>query len=91
LPTCLRGGAVKPLPDKKGYFGPYGGRFVPETLMAPLEQLTESWQDARRDSCHASVSSSRGAISVSGTKRPPYGPKYPRLSGSGFTAPPGMT
>jgi len=40
---------VKPLPDKKGYFGPYGGRFVPETLMAPLEQLTESWQDARRD------------------------------------------
>ena len=40
---------MKPLPDKKGYFGPYGGRFVPETLMAPLEQLTESWQDARRD------------------------------------------
>jgi tryptophan synthase beta chain len=40
---------VKPLPDKRGYFGPYGGRFVPETLMAPLEQLTEAWQEARRD------------------------------------------
>ena len=40
---------MKPRPDKRGYFGPYGGRFVPETLMAPLEQLTESWQEARRD------------------------------------------
>ncbi len=40
---------MKPLPDKRGYFGPYGGRFVPETLMAPLEQLTEAWQEARRD------------------------------------------
>ena len=40
---------MKPLPDSRGYFGPYGGRFVPETLMAPLEQLTEAWHEARRD------------------------------------------
>jgi len=40
---------VKPLPDSRGYFGPYGGRFVPETLMAPLEELTDAWQEARRD------------------------------------------
>jgi tryptophan synthase beta chain len=40
---------MKPLPDSRGYFGPYGGRFVPETLMAPLEELTAAWQEARRD------------------------------------------
>jgi len=40
---------MKPLPDKRGYFGPYGGRFVPETLMAPLEELTRAWQEACRD------------------------------------------
>ena len=40
---------VKPLPDNRGYFGPYGGRFVPETLMAPLEELNSAWLDARRD------------------------------------------
>jgi tryptophan synthase beta chain len=26
-------------PDKKGYFGIFGGKFVPETLMAPLKEL----------------------------------------------------
>jgi tryptophan synthase beta chain len=26
-------------PDATGHFGPYGGRFVPEVLMAPLEEL----------------------------------------------------
>ena len=36
-------------PDERGYFGPYGGRFVPETLMAPLAALTEAWDDLRRD------------------------------------------
>jgi tryptophan synthase beta chain len=40
---------MKPLPDDRGYFGPYGGRFVPETLMAPLEELERAWQSARRD------------------------------------------
>ena len=27
------------LPDERGHFGPYGGRFVAETLMGPLEEL----------------------------------------------------
>ena len=40
---------MKPAPDSRGYFGPYGGRFVPETLMAPLAELTAAWQEARRD------------------------------------------
>jgi tryptophan synthase beta chain len=30
-------------------FGPYGGRYVPETLIAALDELTEAWADARDD------------------------------------------
>ena len=30
-------------------FGPYGGRFVPETLIAALDELTEAWEQARAD------------------------------------------
>jgi len=36
-------------PDELGHWGPYGGRFVPETLMAPLEELTESYLFAKDD------------------------------------------
>jgi len=36
-------------PDSSGHFGPYGGRFVPEVLMAPLEELERAYQEARRD------------------------------------------
>ncbi len=36
-------------PDAQGHWGKYGGRFVPETLMAPLEELTESFNIARDD------------------------------------------
>ncbi|HWQ29192.1 MAG TPA: tryptophan synthase subunit beta [Dehalococcoidia bacterium] len=37
------------LPDARGHFGPFGGRFVPETLMTALEELTLAFEDARRD------------------------------------------
>jgi tryptophan synthase beta chain len=36
-------------PDDKGHFGPYGGRFVPETLMHPIEELTDAYAAARDD------------------------------------------
>ena len=36
-------------PDARGYFGPYGGRFVPETLVAPVEELTAAYYAARED------------------------------------------
>ncbi|HEX8722284.1 MAG TPA: tryptophan synthase subunit beta [Pyrinomonadaceae bacterium] len=36
-------------PDAGGHWGRYGGRYVPETLMAPLEELTEAFDAARRD------------------------------------------
>src|SRR5437660_2082023 len=37
---------TKPTPER---FGPYGGRYVPETLMAALEQLEREYEKARRD------------------------------------------
>jgi len=37
------------LPDARGHFGPYGGRFVAETLMAPLEELTTAYAEAKAD------------------------------------------
>ena len=41
---------MKPtLPDKGGYFGPFGGKFVPETLMPALEQLERAYAEARQD------------------------------------------
>jgi tryptophan synthase beta chain len=36
-------------PDARGYFGAYGGRYVPETLMAPVEALEAAYRAARRD------------------------------------------
>src|SRR5881296_2832433 len=41
--------ATETLPDAQGHFGPYGGRFVPETLMHPLQQLEEEYFKAQRD------------------------------------------
>ncbi|MEK7674291.1 MAG: tryptophan synthase subunit beta [Verrucomicrobiota bacterium] len=37
------------LPDAHGHFGPYGGRYVPETLMHPLQELEEEYFRAQRD------------------------------------------
>ncbi len=34
---------------RPGRFGPYGGRYVPETLMAALEELERAYEEARRD------------------------------------------
>ncbi|MBP6716703.1 MAG: pyridoxal-phosphate dependent enzyme, partial [Acidobacteria bacterium] len=36
-------------PDARGYFGAFGGRFVPETLVEPVEQLTAAYFAARHD------------------------------------------
>jgi tryptophan synthase beta chain len=36
-------------PDTSGHFGPYGGRFVPEVLMAPIEELEKAYLEARQD------------------------------------------
>jgi tryptophan synthase beta chain len=37
------------MPDAQGHFGPYGGRFVPETLMHPLQELEKEYRRAQQD------------------------------------------
>lgn len=41
-------------PSDKGYWGEYGGRFVPETLVAPLDELTHSYFESRDDAAFRS-------------------------------------
>ncbi len=40
---------VTQVPDATGHFGPYGGMFVPETLMAPLHELAQEYEKAKVD------------------------------------------
>ena len=40
---------MQSLPDEQGKFGPYGGQFVPETLMPALEELIAAYDEARHD------------------------------------------
>ncbi len=40
---------LKSQPDKQGHFGPYGGMFVPETLMSALQELSAEYDRARKD------------------------------------------
>src|SRR6201982_2822674 len=44
--TAIASGTV---PDAFGHFGPYGGRFVPETLMHPLQELEQEYLRAEQD------------------------------------------
>ncbi|HEY4126937.1 MAG TPA: tryptophan synthase subunit beta [Gammaproteobacteria bacterium] len=41
--------SLRRLPDASGHFGVYGGRFVAETLMGPIEQLREAYEASRKD------------------------------------------
>jgi tryptophan synthase beta chain len=41
--------SLSQVPDQRGRFGPYGGRFVPETLMFALEQLDTAYREAKAD------------------------------------------
>ena len=41
--------ATAAVPDARGHFGPYGGKYVPETLMHPLQQLQEEYARAQTD------------------------------------------
>ncbi len=37
------------LPDATGHFGQFGGMFVPETLMSPLQELSAAYEAAKND------------------------------------------
>src|SRR5256712_3893582 len=41
--------ATEKVPDARGHFGPYGGRFVPETLMHPLQELEDEYFRSQQD------------------------------------------
>jgi tryptophan synthase beta chain len=41
--------STETVPDASGHFGPYGGRFVPEALIAALDELSAAYEEARRD------------------------------------------
>src|SRR6266436_1068327 len=41
--------SLETLPDARGHFGPYGGMFVPETLMSALEDLAREYESAKVD------------------------------------------
>jgi tryptophan synthase beta chain len=45
----MSGAATLARPDAAGHFGPYGGRYVPETLMEPLRELEAAYTAAQRD------------------------------------------
>ena len=47
--TQSLGHTVTQWPDSRGRFGEFGGRYVPETLMHPVEELEQAYEAARRD------------------------------------------
>ena len=50
-------------PDARGYFGEFGGRFVPETLVEPVEELERAYFAARDDGAfHARARSAAEAL-----------------------------
>ena len=49
MPEVTPTAATDTLPDGGGHFGPYGGRYVPETLMALLEDLEAAYREAKDD------------------------------------------
>jgi tryptophan synthase beta chain len=42
-------GGLSSIPNAQGYFGPYGGQYVPETLMVALRELSDAYQRSRKD------------------------------------------
>jgi tryptophan synthase beta chain len=49
LDPSLRPDDLMSMPDARGHFGPYGGRFVADTLMAPLAELAEAYARLKHD------------------------------------------
>ena len=66
-------------------FGPYGGRYVPETLIAALDELTAAWAEAREDAAFlARAGGCCTATSSAGRRRStwPSGSPSGRAAGS---------
>jgi tryptophan synthase beta chain len=52
-PFLPSAGSVYSTPDARGFYGPYGGTFVPETVMPALAELAAAYEDARADRAFA--------------------------------------
>ena len=48
-PHTLTTAPMDALPDSRGHFGLFGGKYVPETLMSPLEELEQAYREAQAD------------------------------------------
>src|SRR5919204_6152637 len=49
VPTLESRMSAQPVPDQAGHFGPYGGRFVPEALVAAIDGLTAAFHETQAD------------------------------------------
>ena len=49
IEPTLRPDDLMSMPDARGHFGPYGGRFVADTLMAPLAELAAAYEQLKHD------------------------------------------
>ncbi len=63
-------------PDARGYFGEFGGRFVPETLVEPVEELERAYLTDRDD---PDFQSELARLTVHYVRRPAPNPGTPRL------------
>ena len=49
MSSLIQGPSFSSEPDARGHFGPFGGRFVPETLVPALDELSKRYEEARTD------------------------------------------
>jgi tryptophan synthase beta chain len=70
-----------------GFYGPYGGRYVPETLVPALDELVAGWDAARQDPAFRAELDDLGRTFGGGPKTPsPPRRRFTAPSGSGRTA-----
>ena len=73
------------LPDRKGYFGQFGGKYVPETLMAALDELELAYRRLKRDRDFRAELDDVLANFVGRPTPLTLAKKFPELCGGGFT------
>ena len=74
------------LPDATGHFGPYGGTFVPETLVDALQQLTAEYNKAKKDAAAEAPPKEAAPPKDAPPKDPaPKDPAPPKDGGDGAT------
>src|SRR6266550_2860074 len=77
-------GRVRALPDRHGYFGEFGGKYVPETLMAALEEFESAYRAVRRDRAFRRELDDILANFVGRPTALSEAPKFAELCGGGF-------